>query len=175
MNNTFNPDAFLTWKNIKAQKPDKVVFVKTDDFVSCYCEDVEEIADFSSIAPYEVYDGKLGHIEYMIKQENAQTRAEKINSLTEVLNQSVSRAEYLDKLAENLDDKLVFENLTEKEEKNIRKSIKQAKEEIIKVAKDGLEAVEKLKSETGFVSSYSIYNTLKFLKETAERTIKWNN
>lgn len=109
------------------------------------------------------------------KQENAQTRAEKINSLTEVLNQSVSRAEYLDKLAENLDDKLVFENLTEKEEKNIRKSIKQAKEEIIKVAKDGLEAVEKLKSETGFVSSYSIYNTLKFLKETAERTIKWNN
>lgn len=66
MNNTFNPDAFLTWKNIKAQKPDKVVFVKTDDFVSCYCEDVEEIADFSSIAPYEVYDGKLGHIEYMI-------------------------------------------------------------------------------------------------------------
>lgn len=66
MNNTFNPDAFLTWKNIKSQKPDKVVFVKTDDFVSCYCEDVEEIADFSSIAPYEVYDEKLGHIEYMI-------------------------------------------------------------------------------------------------------------
>lgn len=66
MNNTFNPDAFLTWKNLKAQKPDKVVFVKTDDFVSCYCEDVEEIADFSSIAPYEVYDGKLGHIEYLI-------------------------------------------------------------------------------------------------------------
>lgn len=109
------------------------------------------------------------------KQENAQTRAEKINSLTEVLNQSVSRAEYLDKLAENLDDKLVFENLTEKEEENTRKSIKQAKEEIIKVAKDGLDAFEKLKSETGFVSSYSIYNTLKFLKETAERTIKWNN
>lgn len=109
------------------------------------------------------------------KQENAQTRAEKINSLTEVLNQSVSRAEYLDKLTENLDDKLVFENLTEKEKENTRKSIKQAKEEIIKVAKDGLEAFEKLKSETDFVSSYSIYNTLKFLKETAERTIKWNN
>ena len=66
MNNTFNPDAFKVWKNIKAQKPDKVVFVKTDDFVSCYCEDVEKIADFSSIAPYEVYDGKLGHIEYLI-------------------------------------------------------------------------------------------------------------
>lgn len=66
MNNTFNPDAFKAWKNLKAQKPDKVVFVKTDDFVSCYCEDVEEIADFSSIAPYEVYDGKLGHIEYLI-------------------------------------------------------------------------------------------------------------
>lgn len=66
MNNTFNPDAFLTWKNLKAQKPDKVVFVKTDDFVSCYCEDVEEIADFSSIAPSEVYDGKLGHIKYLI-------------------------------------------------------------------------------------------------------------
>lgn len=66
MNNTFNPDAFLTWKNLKAQKPDKVVFVKTDDFVSCYCEDVEEIADFSSIAPSEVYDGNLGHIKYLI-------------------------------------------------------------------------------------------------------------
>lgn len=66
MNNTFNPDAFKVWKNIKAQKPDKVVFVKTDDFVSSYCEDVEGIADFSSIAPSEVYDGKLGHIKYLI-------------------------------------------------------------------------------------------------------------
>lgn len=70
MNNTFNPDAFKAWKNLKAKEPNKVVFVKTDDSVSCYREDVEEIADLSPIAPFEVDDENLGHIKYLIIQNS---------------------------------------------------------------------------------------------------------
>lgn len=66
MNNTFNPDAFKAWKNLKAKEPNKVVFVNTDDSVSCYREDVEEIANLSPIAPFEVDDENLGHIKYLI-------------------------------------------------------------------------------------------------------------
>lgn len=66
MNNTFNPNAFKAWKNLKAKEPNKVVFVNTDDSVSCYREDVEEIADLSPIAPFEVDDENLGHIKYLI-------------------------------------------------------------------------------------------------------------
>nr|DAG06789.1 MAG TPA: MutS domain I [Caudoviricetes sp.] len=66
MNNTFNPDAFKTWKNLKAKEPNKVVFVNTDDFVSCYQEDAESVAKFLETAPFEVDDENLGHIKYLI-------------------------------------------------------------------------------------------------------------
>lgn len=68
MNNTFNPDAFKAWKHLKAKEPNKVVFVNTDDSVSCYCEDVEKIANLSPIAPFEVDDENLGHIKYLVIQ-----------------------------------------------------------------------------------------------------------
>lgn len=70
MNNTFNPDAFKTWKNLKAKEPNKVVFVNTDDFVSCYQEDAESVAKFLETAPFEVDDENLGHIKYLIIQNS---------------------------------------------------------------------------------------------------------
>lgn len=68
MNNTFNPDAFKTWKNLKAKEPNKVVFVNTDDFVSCYQEDAESVAKFLEAVPSEVDDENLGHIKYLVIQ-----------------------------------------------------------------------------------------------------------
>lgn len=70
MNNTFNPDAFKTWKNLKAKEPNKVVFVNTDDFVSCYQEDAESVARFLETAPFEVDDENLGHIKYLVIQDS---------------------------------------------------------------------------------------------------------
>lgn len=70
MNNTFNPDAFKTWKNLKAKEPNKVVFVNTDDFVSCYQEDAESVAKFLETAPFEVDDENLGHIKYLVIQNS---------------------------------------------------------------------------------------------------------
>lgn len=66
MNNTFNPDAFKAWKNLKAKEPNKVVFVNTDDFVNCYQEDAESVAKSLETAPFEVDDENLGHIKYLI-------------------------------------------------------------------------------------------------------------
>ena len=70
MNNTFNPDAFKTWKNLKAKEPNKVVFVNTNDFVSCYQEDAESVAKFLETAPFEVDDENLGHIKYLVIQNS---------------------------------------------------------------------------------------------------------
>lgn len=70
MNNTFNPDAFKTWKHLKAKEPNKVVFVNTDDFVSSYQEDAESVAKFLETAPFEVDDENLGHIKYLIIQNS---------------------------------------------------------------------------------------------------------
>lgn len=70
MNNTFNPDAFKTWKHLKTQEPNKVVFVNTDDFVGCYQEDAESVAKFLETAPFEVDDENLGHIKYLIIQNS---------------------------------------------------------------------------------------------------------
>lgn len=70
MNNTFNPDAFKTWKNLKAKEPNKVVFVNTDDFVSCYQEDAESVAKSLETAPFEVDDENLGHIKYLVIQNS---------------------------------------------------------------------------------------------------------
>lgn len=70
MNNTFNPNAFKTWKHLKAKEPNKVVFVNTDDFVSSYQEDAESVAKFLETAPFEVDDENLGHIKYLIIQNS---------------------------------------------------------------------------------------------------------
>lgn len=70
MNNTFNPDAFKTWKKLKAKEPNKVVFVNTDDFVSCYQEDAESVAKSLETAPFEVDDENLGHIKYLVIQNS---------------------------------------------------------------------------------------------------------
>lgn len=70
MNNTFNPNAFKTWKNLKAKERNKVVFVNTDDFVSCYQEDAESVAKFLETAPFEVDDENLGHIKYLVIQNS---------------------------------------------------------------------------------------------------------
>lgn len=70
MNNTFNPNAFKTWKHLKAQEPNKVVFVNTDDFVSCYQEDAESVAKSLETAPFEVDDENLGHIRYLVIQNS---------------------------------------------------------------------------------------------------------
>lgn len=70
MNNTFNPDAFKTWKNLKTQEPNKVVFVNTDDLVICYQEDAESVAKFLETAPFEVDDENLGHIKYLVIQNS---------------------------------------------------------------------------------------------------------
>lgn len=70
MNNTFNPDAFKAWKNLKAKEPNKVVFVNTDDFVSCYQEDAESVAKSLETAPFEVDDENLGHIKYLVIQNS---------------------------------------------------------------------------------------------------------
>lgn len=70
MNNTFNPNAFKAWKNLKAKEPNKVVFVNTDDFVNCYQEDAESVAKSLETAPFEVDDENLGHIKYLIIQNS---------------------------------------------------------------------------------------------------------
>lgn len=70
MNNTFNPDAFKAWKNLKAKEPNKVVFVNTDDFVNCYQEDAESVAKSLETAPFEVDDENLGHIKYLVIQDS---------------------------------------------------------------------------------------------------------
>ena len=70
MNNTFNPDAFKTWKHLKTQEPNKVVFVNTDDLVICYQEDAESVAKSLETAPFEVDDENLGHIKYLIIQNS---------------------------------------------------------------------------------------------------------
>lgn len=70
MNNTFNPNAFNAWKNLKAQKPKDLLFVKTGDFVSCYQEDAESVAKFLGAVPSEVDDENVGNVKYMIVQRS---------------------------------------------------------------------------------------------------------